>query len=219
MSRLIGAPPGYVRHEEGGQLSESVRRRPYSVVLFDEIEKAHPDVFNVLLQVLDDGRLTDGQGRTVDFRNTVIIMTSNIGSPLIQEYYSAGKATDEALRNDVMNELKRHFRPEFLNRVDDSILFGSLNESQLGSIVDIQLNRVDRRLADQQLTLAVDAGARAFLAKAGYDPQFGARPLKRAIQQHLLDPLALRLLEGDFKPGDAIAAEAKDDSVEFSLAE
>ena len=138
---------------------------------------------------------------------------------MIQEYYSAGKATDEALRNDVMNELKRHFRPEFLNRVDDSILFGSLNESQLGSIVDIQLNRVDRRLADQQLTLAVDAGARAFLAKAGYDPQFGARPLKRAIQQHLLDPLALKLLDGDFKPGDAIAAEAKDDSVEFSLAE
>jgi len=219
VSRLIGAPPGYVGHEEGGQLSESVRRRPYSVVLFDEIEKAHPDVFNVLLQVLDDGRLTDGQGRTVDFRNTVIIMTSNIGSPLIQEYYSAGKATDEALRNDVMNELKRHFRPEFLNRVDDSILFGSLNQSQLGSIVDIQLNRVDRRLADQQLTLAVDAGARAFLAKAGYDPQFGARPLKRAIQQHLLDPLALKLLDGDFKPGDSIAAEAKDDSVEFSLAE
>ena len=169
--------------------------------------------------MLDDGRLTDGQGRTVDFRNTVIIMTSNIGSPLIQEYYSVGKETDGALRNDVMNELKRHFRPEFLNRVDDSILFGSLNESQLGSIVDIQLNRVDRRLADQQLTLAVDAGARAFLAKAGYDPQFGARPLKRAIQQHLLDPLALKLLDGDFKPGDAIAAEAKDDSVEFSLAE
>ena len=219
VSRLIGAPPGYVGHEEGGQLSESIRRQPYSVVLFDEIEKAHPDVFNVLLQILDDGRLTDGQGRTVDFRNTVIIMTSNIGSPLISEHYATGKATDDELHTGVMDELKRHFRPEFLNRVDDSIIFGSLNESQLSAIVDIQLNRVDTRLADQQLTLAVDDSTRTFLAKAGYDPQFGARPLKRAIQQHLLDPLALKLLDGDFKPGDAISAQAKDDSVEFSLAE
>jgi len=219
VSRLIGAPPGYVGHEEGGQLSERVRRRPYSVVLFDEIEKAHPDVFNVLLQVLDDGRLTDGQGRTVNFRNTVIIMTSNIGSPLISEHFAASKASDEALHVGVMEELKRHFRPEFLNRVDDSIIFGSLDESQLGAIVDIQLNLVDTRLADQQLTLAVDDSARAFLAKAGYDPQFGARPLKRAIQQHLLDPLALKLLDGDFRPGDAINAQAKDDTMEFSLVE
>ena len=219
VSRLIGAPPGYVGHEEGGQLSESVRRRPYSVVLFDEIEKAHPDVFNVLLQVLDDGRLTDGQGRTVDLRNTVIIMTSNIGSSLIQEHFSASKAIDEALHSGVMDQLKRCFRPEFLNRVDDSIIFGSLDEKQLGAIVDIQLNRVDKRLADQQLTLSVNDRTRAFLAKAGYDPQFGARPLKRAIQQHLLDPLALKLLDGDFKPGDTITAEAKDESVEFSLAE
>ena len=218
VSRLIGAPPGYVGHEEGGQLSESVRRRPYSVVLFDEIEKAHPDVFNLLLQVLDDGRLTDGQGRTVDLRNTVIIMTSNIGSSLIQEYFSASKAIDEALHSGVMDQLKRCFRPEFLNRVDDSIIFGSLDEKQLGAIVDIQLNRVDKRLADQQLTLSVNDRTRAFLAKAGYDPQFGARPLKRAIQQHLLDPLALKLLDGDFKPGDTITAEAKDESVEFSLA-
>ncbi len=219
VSRLIGAPPGYVGHEEGGQLSESVRRGPYSVVLFDEIEKAHPDVFNVLLQVLDDGRLTDGQGRTVDFRNTVIIMTSNIGSPLISEHYATGKATDDELHTGVMDELKRHFRPEFLNRVDDSIIFGRLNESQLGAIVDIQLNRVDTRLADQQLTLAVGDSARTFLARVGYDPQFGARPLKRAIQQYLLDPLAIKLLDGDFKPGDAIAAEAKGNSVEFSLTE
>ena len=218
VSRLIGAPPGYVGHEEGGQLSESVRRRPYSVVLFDEIEKAHPDVFNLLLQVLDDGRLTDGQGRTVDLRNTVIIMTSNIGSSLIQEHFSASKAIDEALHSGVMDQLKRCFRPEFLNRVDDSIIFGSLDEKQLGAIVDIQLNRVDKRLADQQLTLSVNDRTRAFLAKAGYDPQFGARPLKRAIQQHLLDPLALKLLDGDFKPGDTITAEAKDESVEFSLA-
>ena len=219
VSRLIGAPPGYVGHEEGGQLSESVRRKPYSVVLFDEIEKAHPDVFNVLLQVLDDGRLTDGQGRTVDFRNTVIIMTSNIGSPLISEHLSAGKVTDEILHTEVMEELKRQFRPEFLNRVDDSIIFGSLNKSQLGAIVDIQLDRVDSRLQDQQLTLAVDESVREFLANAGFDPQFGARPLKRAIQQHLLDPLALKLLDGDFKRGDTISAKAKADEVEFSLTE
>jgi len=219
VSRLIGAPPGYVGYDEGGQLSEAVRRRPYSVVLFDEIEKAHPDVFNVLLQVLDDGRLTDGQGRTVDFRNTVIIMTSNIGSPLIQEYFAAGKGMDDDLLEAVMAELKRHFRPEFLNRVDDSIIFRSLDETQLGAIVDIQLARVETRLQDQQLTLTVGDSAREFLAKEGFDPQFGARPLKRAIQQHLLDPLALKLLDGEFKPGDAIEAKANNGAVEFSLSE
>jgi ATP-dependent Clp protease ATP-binding subunit ClpB len=219
VSRLIGAPPGYVGYDEGGQLSESVRRRPYSVVLFDEIEKAHPDVFNVLLQVLDDGRLTDGQGRTVDFRNTVIIMTSNIGSPLIQQHFANGKSMDNTLRDGVMTQLKLHFRPEFLNRVDDSIIFRSLDKSELGAIVDIQLARVDNRLEDQQLTLRVDNSARKLLAKEGYDPQFGARPLKRAIQQHLLDPLALKLLDGEFKPGDAIDAKADADEVEFALAE
>jgi ATP-dependent Clp protease ATP-binding subunit ClpB len=219
VSRLIGAPPGYVGYDEGGQLSEAVRRRPYSVVLFDEIEKAHPDVFNVLLQVLDDGRLTDGQGRTVDFRNTVIIMTSNIGSPLIQEYFAAGKGMDDDLLEAVMAELKRHFRPEFLNRVDDSIIFRSLDETQLGAIVDIQLARVETRLQDQQLTLTVGDSAREFLTKEGFDPQFGARPLKRAIQQHLLDPLALKLLDGEFKPGDAIEAKANNGAVEFSLSE
>jgi len=219
VSRLIGAPPGYVGYDEGGQLSESVRHRPYSVVLFDEIEKAHPDVFNVLLQVLDDGRLTDGQGRTVDFRNTVIIMTSNIGSPLIHQHFAEGNVMDDTLRANVMTELKHNFRPEFLNRVDDSIIFRNLDESELGAIVDIQLTRVDNRLEDQQLTLAVDKSAREFLAKEGYDPQFGARPLKRAIQQHLLDPLALKLLDGEFKPGDAIDAKVKKGDVEFSLAE
>jgi len=219
VSRLMGAPPGYVGYDEGGQLSESVRRQPYSVVLFDEIEKAHPDVFNVLLQVLDDGRLTDGQGRTVDFRNTVIIMTSNIGSVLIQEHFADDKSTDDTLHEGVMNQLKQHFRPEFLNRVDDSIIFRSLDESELGAIVDIQLDRVGSRLQDQQLTLAMDKSARAFLAKEGYDPQFGARPLKRAIQKHLLDPLALKLLDGDFKPGDSISAQAKADEVELSLVE
>ena len=207
VARLIGAPPGYVGFEEGGQLSEAVRRRPYSVVLFDEIEKAHHDVFNMLLQVLDDGRLTDGQGRTVDFKNTVIIMTSNIGSPIIQEYFLDGKTSAADLREmeaRVQAEMKKHFRPEFLNRVDDTIIFHSLDEEQLAVIVDIQLQRLEKRLAQQQLTLEVAKSAKQRLAKEGYDPQFGARPLKRSIQEKLLDPLAMKLLDGEFKAGDRI---------------
>jgi len=207
VARLIGAPPGYVGYEEGGQLSEAVRRHPYSVVLFDEIEKAHSDVFNVLLQVLDDGRLTDGQGRTVDFKNTIIIMTSNLGSPIIQEYFLDSKNTSsarQAMEDKVMAELKRHFRPEFLNRVDDVIIFQSLDEEELARIVEIQLEKLDKRLAQQNLIMDVDRTAKKFLAREGYDPQFGARPLKRAIQEYLLDPLATRLLEGEFKPGDRI---------------
>jgi ATP-dependent Clp protease ATP-binding subunit ClpB len=218
VSRLIGAPPGYVGYEEGGQLSEAVRRRPYSVVLFDEIEKAHHDVFNVLLQVLDDGRLTDGQGRTVDFKNTIVIMTSNIGSPVIQEFYTAGKLNpkDHAeMEKLVQTELKTHFRPEFLNRVDDIIIFHSLDESQISRIVDIQLERLAKRLAQQNLTLDVDKSAKTFLAKEGYDPQFGARPLKRAIQEHLLDPLATKLLEGEFRPGQRIKATARNGELSF----
>ena len=218
VARLIGAPPGYVGYEEGGQLSEAVRRRPYSVVLFDEIEKAHHDVFNVLLQVLDDGRLTDGQGRTVDFRNTIIIMTSNIGSPIIQEYYSTGKLgiKDHAeMERLVRTELRTHFRPEFLNRVDDIIIFHSLDEKQLSQIVEIQLQRLEKRLAQQQLTLNVERSARQLLAKEGYDPQFGARPLKRTIQDLLLDPLANKLLLGEFKPGDRIKVAAEDGTLEF----
>ena len=216
VARLIGAPPGYVGYEEGGQLSEAVRRRPYCVLLFDEIEKAHHDVFNVLLQVLDDGRLTDGQGRTVDFKNTLVIMTSNIGSPIIQEYFQAGKLSskDEAeMENRVKDELKRHFRPEFLNRVDDIIIFHSLDENQLAQIVEIQLERLEKRLAQQQLTLDLDKSAKQLLARDGYDPQFGARPLKRSIQEKLLDPLSLRLLEGEFKPGDTIKVSAKGDEL------
>jgi ATP-dependent Clp protease ATP-binding subunit ClpB len=219
VARLVGAPPGYVGYEEGGQLSEAVRRRPYSVVLFDEIEKAHSDVFNVLLQVLDDGRLTDGQGRTVDFKNTIVIMTSNIGSPIIQEYFLDGRTTvgaRSAMEDKVMGELKRHFRPEFLNRVDDTIIFHSLDEAELTRIVDIQLVRVVKRLADQHLTLEVDAAAKQLLAREGYDPQFGARPLKRAIQDKLLNPLAQRLLAGDFKPGDTVKVGAgRGDELEF----
>jgi ATP-dependent Clp protease ATP-binding subunit ClpB len=218
VSRLIGAPPGYVGYEEGGQLSEAVRRRPYSVVLFDEIEKAHHDVFNVLLQVLDDGRLTDGQGRTVDFKNTIVIMTSNLGSPIIQDYFMDGhtdKAARSAMEDKVMAELKRHFRPEFLNRVDDVIIFQSLDEEELSRIVDIQLEKLKKRLAQQQLTLDVDSAAKKLLATEGYDPQFGARPLKRAVQEHILNPLSMRLLEGEFKPGDKIKVTAKGDGLIF----
>ncbi len=221
VARLIGAPPGYVGYEEGGQLSEAVRRRPYCVVLFDEIEKAHHDVFNVLLQVLDDGRLTDGQGRTVDFKNAVIIMTSNIGSPIIQEYFNAGNLNTKehaAMEQKVKMELRAHFRPEFLNRVDDIIIFHSLRREELMQIVDIQLERVGRRLQQQNLHLELDKSARALLAKEGYDPQFGARPLKRSIQEHLLDPLATQLLEGKFQPGDRIAATAADGELLFKRA-
>jgi ATP-dependent Clp protease ATP-binding subunit ClpB len=237
VSRLIGAPPGYVGYEEGGQLSEAVRRRPYSVVLFDEIEKAHHDVFNVLLQVLDDGRLTDGQGRTVDFKNTIVIMTSNLGSQNIQEYFERGHAREsvadsnrkgekevsraltsrshDEMEQAVMAELKKHFRPEFLNRVDDVIIFQSLDESEIERIVDIQLEKLKKRLAQQQLTLDVDAAAKKLLAKEGYDPQFGARPLKRAVQDRILNPLSLRLLEGEFKPGDKIKVTVKDGELVF----
>jgi len=218
VSRLIGAPPGYVGYEEGGQLSEAVRRKPYSVILFDEIEKAHHDVFNVLLQVLDDGRLTDGQGRTVDFKNTIVIMTSNLGSPIISEYFMEGKISASAHRDmedKVKAELKKHFRPEFLNRVDDVIIFQSLDESELARIVDIQLGRLEQRLAQQNLTLDMDAAAKTLLAKEGYDPQFGARPLKRAVQEQLLNPLSMKLLEGGFKPGDKIKVTAKDDELVF----
>jgi ATP-dependent Clp protease ATP-binding subunit ClpB len=221
VARLIGAPPGYVGYEEGGQLSEAVRRRPYSVVLFDEIEKAHHDVFNVLLQVLDDGRLTDGQGRTVDFKNTIVIMTSNLGSQNIQEYFAKAKgqrlkAEGKAdLEKEIMAELKRHFRPEFLNRVDDVIIFQSLDEEDLSRIVDIQLEKLKKRLAQQQLTLEVDSAAKKLLASEGYDPQFGARPLKRAVQEHILNPLSMKLLEGEFKPGDRIKVSAKDGELVF----
>jgi ATP-dependent Clp protease ATP-binding subunit ClpB len=203
VARLIGAPPGYVGYEEGGQLTEAVRRKPYSVVLFDEIEKAHHDVFNVMLQILDDGRLTDGQGRTVDFKNLVVIMTSNIGSPLFAEF----DGDTEQLEKRVMEVLRAHFRPEFLNRVDDIILFHSLKPEQLNAIVDIQLARLQKRLADQRLSLKVTPAAKALLGKLGYDPQYGARPLKRVIQREILDALSLQLLEGKFKEGDSITAD------------
>lgn len=210
VARLIGAPPGYVGYEEGGQLSEHVRRNPYSVVLFDEIEKAHPDIFNVLLQVLDDGRITDGQGRTVDFRNTVLIMTSNIGSQFIMDEQNA-----EQREAKVMEALRGHFRPEFLNRIDETVIFDRLQREELGEIVGLQLERVRKRLAKQGIGLSLSPEAKELIANQGYDPVYGARPLKRAIQRHLLDPLSLEVLEGKYQDGDLIHAEARDGKIEF----
>jgi ATP-dependent Clp protease ATP-binding subunit ClpB len=210
-ARLIGAPPGYVGYEEGGQLSEAVRRRPYSVVLFDEIEKAHPDVFNVLLQVLDDGRITDGQGRTVDFKNTVVIMTSNIGSQYITEEESR-----EARRRLVTDALRAHFRPEFLNRVDEIIIFDRLTEDDLKKIVEIQLRRLSKRLEQQKITLNLSDSAKELLAREGYDPVYGARPLRRTIQKEILDPLSIDILEGKVREGQTVHVSAKDGALEFS---
>jgi ATP-dependent Clp protease ATP-binding subunit ClpB len=205
VARLIGAPPGYVGYEEGGRLTEAIRRRPYSVVLLDEIEKAHRDVFNVLLQLLDDGRLTDGQGRTVDFRNTVVIMTSNLGSQIIAELAETG---DEARMNrEIQSVLKTAFLPEFLNRVDETIIFHPLGRNELAEIVEIQLRRLERQLSEAGLSLRVSPGARARLAEEGFEPAFGARPLKRVIQQRLANPLANALLEQKVREGDIVAVD------------
>ncbi|MBO0701603.1 MAG: ATP-dependent chaperone ClpB [Candidatus Dormibacteraeota bacterium] len=212
VARMIGAPPGYVGYDEGGQLTEAVRRRPYSVILFDEIEKAHADVFNVLLQLLDDGRLTDGQGRTVDFRNTVVIMTSNLGSPLIQSM--SGKDFEET-RSAVMDVLSDHFRPEFLNRVDEVIVFRPLSKEQLNGIVSIQLRTLERRLATRDIHLRVSDAARTLLAERGWDPAFGARPLKRTIQRMVQDQLAMRLLQGEFEDGDTVLVDVADGELTF----
>ena len=220
VSRLVGAPPGYIGYEEGGQLTEAVRRRPYSVLLFDEIEKAHPDVFNVLLQLLEDGRLTDGQGRTVDFRNCVVIMTSNIGSQLIAEVPPEADATVwDRVRDGVLGELRANFRPEFLNRVDDIILFSRLDRTQLRQIVDIQLRGVRDRLAARKLTLHVTEQAIDAIAAEGYDPTYGARPLKRVIQRRLQDPIAMAILESRFSEGDTIEVGAKDGQITITRAE
>jgi ATP-dependent Clp protease ATP-binding subunit ClpB len=210
VARLIGAPPGYVGYEEGGQLSEAVRRKPYSVILFDEIEKAHQDVFNVLLQVLDDGRITDGQGRTVDFKNTVIIMTSNIGSQFITEEESR-----EARSRLVMDALRQHFRPEFLNRVDEIVIFDRLTEDDLKKIVEIQLRRLTKRLEQQKITLELSDSAKALLAREGYDPVYGARPLRRTIQKEILDPLSIDILEGKVREGQTVHIDAKNGALEF----
>ncbi|GMA50494.1 ATP-dependent Clp protease ATP-binding subunit ClpC [Alicyclobacillus contaminans] len=214
-SRLVGAPPGYVGYEEGGQLTEKVRRKPYSVVLLDEVEKAHPEVFNILLQVLDDGRLTDGKGRTVDFRNTVIIMTSNVGAEMIRKGSSLGFRPDTAnqyddMKTKVMDELKKSFRPEFLNRIDEIIVFHPLNESEIGEIVDLLVRELQKRLEEQDIRFQLTDKAKAFLAKEGFDPQYGARPLKRAIQRHIEDKLSEALLAGKVKRGDRVTIDADD---------
>ena len=216
VARLIGAPPGYVGYEEGGYLTEAVRRRPYSVILLDEVEKAHPDVFNVLLQVLDDGRLTDGQGRTVDFRNTVIIMTSNLGSQVIQEY--AGEKNYVRMKSAVMEIVQQSFRPEFINRIDDIVVFHPLGSQQIRAIVDIQLQYLRKRLQERNMDLALDDSARDLLGESGFDPVYGARPLKRAIQQQIENPLAQRILQGAFLPGDRIQVAAHGGELKFAKA-
>jgi ATP-dependent Clp protease ATP-binding subunit ClpB len=217
VSRMIGAPPGYVGYDEGGALTESVRRRPYQVVLFDEVEKAHPDVFNVLLQVLDDGRLTDGQGRTVDFRNTLIIMTSNMGAEYIAALPDGQEV--ESVRPQVMDVVRHNFRPEFLNRLDEIILFRRLGRENMASIVRIQLQRVEKLLADRRMAIALDPSAEAWLAERGYDPVYGARPLKRVIQKELVDPIARRLLAGDLSDGDVIQVTGGEAGLEIGRAQ
>ena len=212
VSRMIGAPPGYIGYEEGGQLTEAVRRRPYSVILFDEIEKAHTDVFNVLLQILDDGRLTDSKGRTVDFKNTVLIMTSNLGSREIQQVGDDEKQMREA----VIQVLREHFKPEFLNRVDDIVVFHQLSREQIGDIIEIQLERLRRMLQERDMRLELDDSAKQLLAREGYDPLYGARPLKRAIQTLIQNPLASKLLSGEILPGQTVRASADGDRMQFT---
>jgi ATP-dependent Clp protease ATP-binding subunit ClpB len=215
VSRMIGAPPGYVGYDEAGQLTEAVRRRPYSVVLFDEVEKAHPEVLNVLLQLLDDGRLTDGKGRTVDFKNVVVIMTSNMGSQFIAE--NAGEL-NEGVRRQVTEALRQHFRPEFLNRVDEIIFFHSLGLEHMKQIIDIQIHGLLKRLEDRKIHVELSDPAKRFIVSEGYDPMYGARPLKRTIQRRVLDPLAMRVLEGEFREGDRITVDVGDNGLTFEKA-
>jgi ATP-dependent Clp protease ATP-binding subunit ClpC len=228
VSRLIGAPPGYVGYDDGGQLTELVRRRPYRVILLDEIEKAHPEVFNSLLQILDDGRLTDGHGRTVDFKNTVVIMTSNAGAELIKRQSNIGfsvpkdkiKATKnsyEQMKEKVMAEVKKTFRPEFLNRIDEIIVFHELTEKQLKSIVDLMVKDLQHRLTDRKLTIEISEKAKSWLVEIGYDPTYGARPLRRAIEQYIDNPLSSRLLRGEYNPNDTILVDRGADGLTFKV--
>jgi ATP-dependent Clp protease ATP-binding subunit ClpB len=216
VARLIGAPPGYVGYEEGGYLTEAVRRRPYSLILLDEVEKAHPDVFNILLQVLDDGRLTDGQGRTVDFRNTVIVMTSNLGSHQIQDM--AGDDSPEAymqMKASVMGVVQAHFRPEFINRLDDIVVFHPLDKAQIRDIARIQLRGLEKRLGERGIRIELSDAALALLGNVGFDPVYGARPLKRAIQAQIENPLATRILSGEFGNGDVVRVDAEGGQLVF----
>ena len=225
VSRLIGAPPGYVGYEEGGALTEAVRRKPYSVVLFDEIEKAHPDVFNVLLQVLDDGRLTDSKGKTVDFKNTVIIMTTNIGQRMIVEKGSIGfvpredrEADYEKMRDMVLDEMKKEFRPEFLNRVDEIIVFHPLSDDELKQIASLIISDVEKNMESQEMQLVIDDNVKAVIVKEGYEPKFGARPLRRAVQKLIENPISNQIIEGKFKAGDKIQAKVVDNKIVFEKA-
>ena len=224
VAKLIGSPPGYVGYEEGGQLTEKVRRKPYAVLLFDELEKAHPDVFNILLQILEDGRLTDSQGRTVDFKNTVIIMTSNVGARSITEHKSIGfngkedsNKNYEQIKEEVMSELKKQFRPEFLNRVDEIIVFKQLNEQEIEKIVDLMLNASTGRLAERNIKVDVTENMKKHIAKKGFDPLYGARPLRRAIQSLVEDKLAENLLDGKIKDGDRVVMDYQNDEVKISV--
>jgi len=214
VSRLVGAPPGYVGYEEGGQLTEAIRRRPYSVILFDEIEKAHPDVFNIMLQILDDGRVTDSQGRTVDFKNSIIILTSNIGSQYILEL-AADNSRYEEMRTRVMAAMREQFRPEFLNRIDDIIIFHGLEKSELRQIIQIQAQRLEARLAEKKMALKLSEAAIDFLAEVGYDPTYGARPLKRAVQRELETQIAKCILRGEFTEGDTIWVDIENERLAF----
>lgn len=217
VAKLIGSPPGYVGHEEGGQLTEIIRRKPYSVVLFDEIEKAHPNVFNIFLQILDDGQLTDSKGRTVNFKNTVIIMTSNIASEIIYDMRSKKNLNEKKMQDEVMNELRKRFKPEFLNRIDDIIIFHPLTEKMIASIVDIQLSNVINRLKDEKITLQITQDVKNFIAKKGFDPLYGARPLKRVIQKELLDPLAMQIVDDVISPGDTVHVDIKEEKIDITL--
>jgi ATP-dependent Clp protease ATP-binding subunit ClpB len=219
VSRLLGAPPGYIGYEESGQLTEAVRRRPYSVVLFDEIEKAHPEVLNVMLQLLDDGRLTDGKGRTVDFKNSVVVMTSNIGSHFIAETVVKGEPMTEVVKRQVMDALRAHFRPEFINRVDDIIVFHALTREQMRTIIDIQLRGLVKRLEDRKIHVELTDRAKDLIIEEGYDPTYGARPLKRTIQRRVLDPLAMRVLQGEFREGSRVRIDAAAGDLQFSKAD
>jgi ATP-dependent Clp protease ATP-binding subunit ClpB len=212
VSRLVGAPPGYIGYDEGGQLTEAVRRRPYSVVLLDEVEKAHPDVFNILLQLLDDGRLTDGQGRTVDFRNTIVIMTSNVGSEFI-----FGGGEPENIRAHVEEALRATFRPEFLNRVDETVIFGRLSKEQLAEVVELQASGLRARLGGRRIELELTDAAKQLLVEHGYDPAYGARPLKRTVQRELENPLALMVLQGQVGDGDVVVVDAVEDSLDIAI--
>jgi ATP-dependent Clp protease ATP-binding subunit ClpB len=211
VARLIGAPPGYIGYDEGGQLTEAVRRRPYAVILLDEIEKAHPDVFNVLLQVLDDGRLTDGQGRTVDFRNAIVIMTSNLGSAV----FSDPSLDREKQKEAVLDDVRGYFRPEFVNRIDEIVVFDSLGREEIAQIVDIQLLSLRRRLEERGLTIELTDDAKTYLTDKGYEPAYGARPLKRLIQREIQDPLAMKLLAGEIRDGQAVTIDRSGDGLSF----